>query len=64
VPTKIDKGNDMNDLDKLIQTLKETNVPYEVYYHNKKYSDITILATSSDKYVTITFEDGKFSYSN
>jgi len=53
----------MNDAEKLIEVLKEVNVPHEVNVSNN-FVDVVITANASDKYVVITFKDGKFSYSN
>lgn len=54
----------MNDYEKLKQLLTEINVPFEDLGDGGKYQDICIEADASDKYVTISFEDGKFSFSN
>ncbi len=56
----------MSDYKQLKKLLKKINVPFEIYDDkaNDGYRSITVLADASDKYVTITFEDGKFSYSN
>jgi hypothetical protein len=57
----------MTDYEKLLKVLNGIGIPYETYEKDEissEYKDITINANASDKYVTITFKNGKFSYSN
>jgi hypothetical protein len=53
----------MTDSEKLKKTLKEINVPFEVH-SDEEYEGITINASASDKYVSLTFKDGKYIYGN
>lgn len=53
----------MKDSESFIAVLVSTGVPHSVF-EDKEYSHVTIEANASDKYVTVTFKDGKFAYSN
>jgi hypothetical protein len=60
---KPDGLNNIPDEMRLMQILKDANIPFE-FFEDKNLTHVTITASASDKYVTVTFEDGKFSYSN
>ncbi len=49
--------------EKLKSLLTEIGISFEVE-KSENYEDITINATASDKYVTLTFKNGEFAYSN
>lgn len=52
-----------SDKDKLVETLEEIGVPFEVS-EDGEYSDVTIEASASDKYVNVTFKNGQYKFSN
>ncbi|WP_372997308.1 hypothetical protein [Marinobacter sp.] len=47
----------------LVQVLEDIGIPFEIH-EDGKFSDVTINASASDKYVTLTFIDGAFQYSD
>lgn len=48
---------------RLTNVLKEAGIPFEVH-EDGGHTDITINASASDKFVTLTFELGKYIYGN
>ena len=55
----------MNEYEELKKLLETIGVPIEEYGEpGDNYQDICIMADASDKCITISFEDGKYSYSN
>lgn len=48
---------------RLVKVLEGIGIPFEIH-EDGKFSDVTINASASDKYVTLTFLDGEFQYSN
>ena len=55
------QGHEPDDLEKLVAVLTDIGVPYEVDYAE---DFVTIQADASDKYVTVVFENGEYSFSN
>ena len=53
----------MTDAEKLKKTLNEIDIPFEIH-SDDPYEDITINASASDKYVSLSFKDGKYQYGN
>ena len=53
----------MDDVEKLKATLTEIGVPFEIH-QGQDYVDVTINASASDKYVTLTFQGGEYRYGN
>ncbi len=53
----------MSDAEKLKKTLDEIGIPYEIHTDGE-HEDITINASASDKYVSLSFKEGCYQYGN
>lgn len=56
-------GESQNDMQRLIAVLKDLRVPYEVN-EDGPYADVTLKASASDTYLTLTFKSGEYQYGN
>jgi hypothetical protein len=59
----VEEHDDNTGYQRLLEVLEGVGIPFEIH-KDGKFSDVTINASASDKYVTLTFLDGEFKYSN